>query len=307
MNSPKGVSSHLCIGRGVSMNERIMQDLLKRCHQELIEEGLSYLDREVSVGNRRLDLVFTDRRGRLLLVEAQQGSLDTKHIDRHIDFVEGFIEKNPNVDVRLMYIANKIDPLRKSFLDRRGYEYKEIPAAKLVALARDQGLAEDQESEQEIVVGEGNSMSGTRNLKADEKTKREKFMLSVPSTKEKESWTLFFGEIDKRSHVRATFKKAEFGVYIHSRRHFTSSGGKYSLMYTRDGSFKMNDMSYQGHALTRLKHWCRTPGLPEKFYSELKARNLTVDMEYISIRELLHTRSPSQIVADLLACIDLFK
>lgn len=118
------------------MNEKLMQDLLKSFPCELIEEGLKYVDREIGTGNRRLDLAFLDKRNRLLLVEVQKDSLDTKHIDRHIDFVEGFLEKNPDVDLRLMYIANRIDPLRKSFLERRGYEYLEIHASKFMELAK---------------------------------------------------------------------------------------------------------------------------------------------------------------------------
>lgn len=113
-----------------------MQDLLKNFPCELIEEGLEYLNREISTGGRRLDLAFVDRRKRILLVEVQKDSLDTKHIDRHIDFVEGFVSRNPDVDVRLMYIANRIDHLRKSFLEKRGYEYLEISEYRFEEIAR---------------------------------------------------------------------------------------------------------------------------------------------------------------------------
>jgi hypothetical protein len=119
-----------------------------------------------------------------------------------------------------------------------------------------------------------------------ERDKRTKFMLSADTAKEKEFWTLLFEHVDRRSYVRAAFQKGEFGVHIRNAQHFKSSGGKYSLMYTRDGAFKMNDMTYEGQSwngLDRLKHWCVTPCLPEKFYSELKARNLLEDMEYIPI------------------------
>jgi hypothetical protein len=296
------------------MNERIMQDLLRRCPQDLIEEGLSFSDREVSVGNRRLDLVFTDRRGRLLLVEVQQGSLDTKHIDRHIDFVEGFLERNPDVDVRLMYIANRIDALRKSFLDRRGYEHLEIPAARFIALAKDQEIEDKHESEQQTGVGEDVAMSSTRISKGDLQAKRKQFISSADTPKEKEFWTLFFAEIDKRSPwVMDAFKETDnFGVRIDNKKHFEfgGSGGTYSLMYTRKHSLRMNDTGYQGrkwNGLDRLKKWCVTPGLPERFYSALKARKLTDNMEWILVPDLVSTRGPHDIVKDLFACIDLFR
>lgn len=291
------------------MNEKIMQDLLKSYPDDLIEDGIVYLNREIATGGRRLDLVFRDKRDRLLLVEAQIGSLDTKHIDRHIDFVEGFLEKNPDVDLRLMYIANKIDPLRKTFLEKRGYEYLEIPTIKFLELAKKHNvITEEEKSENEYAVEDNLRQNEFNNYQGDS-IKREKFISYSKTIKEKEFWNLFFKEIDKRSFVQATFQVAEFGVHIHSKKHFNSSGGKYSLMYTRNGSFKMNDASFQGkswNGLNRLKNWCITPGLSEKFYSCLNSKNLLIGMELINISRLVNSSTPQQIIDDLFDCIDLF-
>ncbi len=118
------------------MLEKLMQDIIVKYPSEILgEEGLEYVKREIQTGNRRIDVLLKDRMDRIILVEVQRGSLDTKHIDRHIDFVEGFIEHNPDLDVRLLFVANRIDPLRKQFLERRGYEYLEIPQSKFSELA----------------------------------------------------------------------------------------------------------------------------------------------------------------------------
>jgi hypothetical protein len=127
--------------------------------------------------------------------------------------------------------------------------------------------------------------------------------------KGKEFWDLFFKEIDKRSFVTATFKVSEFGVYITNKKLINSTGGKYSLMYTRNGSFKMNDTSFQGNSwngLNRLKNWCTSIGLPEKFYSDLKSKNLLTGMDFIDIPRLVNASTPKQIIDDIFHCLDLF-
>ncbi|MCK4468565.1 MAG: DUF91 domain-containing protein [Desulfobacterales bacterium] len=129
------------------MNEALMQEIIIKYPSEVLnEDDLTYVDREVTTGNRRLDIVLKDRMGRMILVEAQIGNLDTAHIDRHIDYVEGFLSKHPNVDVRVMYVANTIDPLRKKFLERRGYEHKEISEYKLKEIAEKYNLLQQKET-----------------------------------------------------------------------------------------------------------------------------------------------------------------
>ncbi len=291
------------------MNEKLMQDLLKSFPGELIEEGVVYLERELVTGSRRLDLVFLDKRERLLLIEVQKDSLDTKHIDRHIDFVEGFAEKNPEADLRLMYIANRIDHLRKSFLEKRGYEYLEIPTIKFLELAKKHNINIEEDSSENNKLNTDNMKFNDSNNDPENSPDRGKFISNVRTTKEKEFWKLFFFEIDKRAFVKATFNKAEFGVHIHNSNRFNSSGGKYSLMFTRSGSFRMNDLTYQGNSwngLNRMKNWCITEGLSEKFYSDLKSKKLLVG-DLIAVPTLLSTFSPAQLNDELFQCIDLFR
>ena len=141
------------------MKEKLMQELIIQFPSEDSgRAGLTYLQREVNTGNNRLDIVLLDRRGRHVLVEVQSGSLDTTHIDRHIDYSEGYLENHPTVDIRILYVANHIDIHRKNFLQRRGHEYKEISEAKFreVALAHgyslDTGLELPEKSLSKLVV-----------------------------------------------------------------------------------------------------------------------------------------------------------
>jgi len=141
------------------MKEKLMQELIIQFPSEILEEpGLTYLQREVKTGKNRLDIVLLDRRGRHVLVEVQSGSLDTTHIDRHIDYSEGYLQDHPTADIRILYVANYIDIHRKNFLQRRGHEYKEISEAKFreVVLAHgyslDTGLELPEKSLSKIVA-----------------------------------------------------------------------------------------------------------------------------------------------------------
>jgi hypothetical protein len=133
------------------MKEKLMQDIIIKYPSEVLdEEGLAYVNREVKTGSRRLDIVLKDKRDRFILLEAQVGNLDTQHIDRHIDFVEGFLENNPSVDVRIMFVSFVVDPLKKTFLQRRGYEFKEISRNKFLEIAEKYNLLTG-ESEEVII------------------------------------------------------------------------------------------------------------------------------------------------------------
>lgn len=300
------------------MNEKLMQDIIVKYPSEILgEEGLEYVKREAQTGNRRIDVLLKDRMNRIVLLEVQRGSLDTKHIDRHIDFVEGFIEHNPDIDIRLLFVANRIDPLRKQFLERRGYEYLEIPQSKFSELATKYNLFTDEHILSTKTTGPINSVEldseRTAYISSSDAEKRNNFILYAKNKAAKYFWKRFFDEIDKRYFVKATFQAAEFGVHIHSANHFNSSGGKYSLMFTRSGAFQMNDKAYKGQAwngLNRMKNWCITPGTPDKFYSELKNRNLLTGMEWIKIEAIVSGKDENEVekvLSDYFYCIDLFK
>lgn len=141
---------------------------------------------------------------------------------------------------------------------------------------------------------------------------RDKFISGVNSIKEKEFWMLFFREIDKRTFVDDEFQVRDFGCRINNK--YLKLGTKnYSLMYTRNGLFKMNNMGLNGkkwNGLNRLKNWCDTPNLPEQFYNQLNNKKLlseTIKGEFIDIPLLLKSQSSSQLVSELFDCIDLFK
>jgi Endonuclease NucS len=107
--------------------ERDMEDAVARCPSLFIESGLELLHRQIVINGRRPDLVFQDGLSRHLLVELQRGRLDEEHLQRHVFYFYDYRAKYTETHPRLLFLANRVVPQHKEFLDDHGYEYKEIP------------------------------------------------------------------------------------------------------------------------------------------------------------------------------------
>jgi hypothetical protein len=104
-----------------------MEEAVAGCPQLFIEPGLTLVRRQVVINGRRPDLLFTDQLSRHLLVELQRGRLDEDHLQRHFYYYFDYRAKYPSAHLRLMFIANRLVPQHKAFLDEHGYEYREYP------------------------------------------------------------------------------------------------------------------------------------------------------------------------------------
>lgn len=102
-----------------------MEEAIATCPDLFIEPGLSLVRRQVVINGRRPDLLFSDALSRDLLVEIQSGRLDEDHLQRHFYYYFDFRAKYPSKHLRLMFIANRLVPQHKEFLDEHGYEFRE--------------------------------------------------------------------------------------------------------------------------------------------------------------------------------------
>jgi hypothetical protein len=109
------------------MLERYMEEAVANCPDLFIEPGLALVRRQVVISGRRPDVLFTDAFSRHLLVEIQSGRLDEDHLQRHFYYYFDYRAKYPGTHLRLMFIANRLIPQHKEFLDEHGYEYREYP------------------------------------------------------------------------------------------------------------------------------------------------------------------------------------
>jgi hypothetical protein len=109
------------------MLEREMEDAVSICPDLFIEPGLTLVRRQAVINGRRPDLLFSDSLSRDLLVELQCGRLDEEHLQRHFYYYFDYRAKYPSKHLRLMFIANRLVPQHKEFLDEHGYEFREVP------------------------------------------------------------------------------------------------------------------------------------------------------------------------------------
>lgn len=104
-----------------------MEEAVANCPELFIEPGLTLVRRQVVINGKRPDVLFTDFLSRHLLVEIQRGRLDEGHLQRHFYYFFDYRAKYPSTALRLMFIANRLAPQHKEFLDQHGYEFREYP------------------------------------------------------------------------------------------------------------------------------------------------------------------------------------
>jgi hypothetical protein len=122
------------------MLENQMEEAIARCPDLFIEPGLALIRRQVVINGRRPDVLFSDSLSRHLLVEIQCGRLDEQHLQRHFYYYFDYGAKYPKTHLRLMFIANRLVPQHKEFLDEHGYEFKEIPEREFARKVNDCSL-----------------------------------------------------------------------------------------------------------------------------------------------------------------------
>jgi RecB family endonuclease NucS len=109
------------------MLEQEMEVAVANCPELFIEPGLTLIRRQALINGRRPDVLFSDGLARHLLVEIQRGRLDEDHLQRHFYYYFDYRAKYPSIHLRLMFIANRLVPQHKEFLDEHGYEFREYP------------------------------------------------------------------------------------------------------------------------------------------------------------------------------------
>lgn len=118
-----------------ALSERDMEDIIAVHAEELLREtGLRLLQRQLSIGSYRFDLLFEDRHGSHLIVEIQKGTLDREHTYRILDYYREYKEHKPLEFVVLMLVANEIPQERKRRLRDAGVAFHEIPLSDFLRL-----------------------------------------------------------------------------------------------------------------------------------------------------------------------------
>lgn len=112
------------------MKEKHLEDVICR-YPEIIEEDLQFVDRQVHVRGKIVDVLFQDRHGQQLILELKKGAIKRQDLAQILDY-EGFFLSSDNAAVRIMLVGNRVPlNLQKAF-DHHGIEWKELPVSGLI-------------------------------------------------------------------------------------------------------------------------------------------------------------------------------
>lgn len=128
------------------MIEKEMEDLLWSHPEKFFHESLTQFSRQQRSSIGRSDVIFTDRLGRLLVVELKKGKLGRDAIGQIVDYF-GMIKKQfPKKPVELMLVANAIPDERKLACEQYNIEPREIPEKKFRDVAEEVGYRFESEN-----------------------------------------------------------------------------------------------------------------------------------------------------------------
>jgi hypothetical protein len=119
------------------MRERTFEDILVK-YPDLIEDGLTLLDRQYRAYGRIMDLVFRDAFNRELIVELKAGAITDKAIGQILTY-EGMLLSGENPTIRVMLIATRVPPNIRRSLDHHGIAWKEITVQRLKEYLNEKG------------------------------------------------------------------------------------------------------------------------------------------------------------------------
>src|ERR1022692_4635191 len=126
ISHPRGSARIAPIRGGSAMIEREMQELLWLYPERFLNEPLKQVAWEPPSAVGRADLVFEDRHGRLLVIEAKHGKLPRGAIDQLLDYFGMMKQRFPDKAVELMVVANVIPSERRLTCESRDIECREI-------------------------------------------------------------------------------------------------------------------------------------------------------------------------------------
>lgn len=117
------------------ITEKTFEDIIVR-YPEIIEDGLTFKGRQVTVFGRRMDILFEDKFHRKLILELKAGPILDQHIGQVLSY-EGMILSADDPSIRVMLVGNRVPPNVKRSLDHHGIAWKEISNNELKIFLQD--------------------------------------------------------------------------------------------------------------------------------------------------------------------------
>ena len=111
------------------LSEKEFEDILV-IHPELIEEGLTLLERQGQLENRRTDLIFSDKNEDILLTELKKDIITIENVEQIKDYLIK-MKKHVNKKIRAMLIGQEIPHDIQNICFANNIEWKEIKVEEL--------------------------------------------------------------------------------------------------------------------------------------------------------------------------------
>jgi hypothetical protein len=104
--------------------EKDLEDIISK-YPDLIEEGLTLKERQLTFYGRRMDLLFEDKFKRRLILELKNGPIKDQHIGQIMSY-EGMLLSGDDPTVRIMLVGTRVPPNIQKSLDHHGIAWKEL-------------------------------------------------------------------------------------------------------------------------------------------------------------------------------------
>jgi len=179
------------------ISEKQIEDVLQT-NPELIEKGLTFIDRQIPLGNRRIDLMFTDKDEQLLVVELKRGEIRRKDIGQIIEYMGYFLERKNELkigtSIRTMLIGSKVPEPMQLSLTYYGVEWKEID---INVIRKHLGL----QLVPEVSVAESAEISSLKKAIFNERVRTGNYKWALPLAKVGEQFKEFYPKLTKMSRL----------------------------------------------------------------------------------------------------------
>lgn len=106
------------------IHEKDLEDIICK-YPELVEEGLTFKGRQITLYGRRMDILFVDKFKRKLIIELKVGPIKDAHIGQIMSY-EGMLLSDDDPSIRVMLVGNRVPPNIQRSLDHHGIAWQEI-------------------------------------------------------------------------------------------------------------------------------------------------------------------------------------
>ena len=122
------------------MLEKDIENLISQNPDEFFGKGkFTLIGNQVTVGRKRIDILFQDNHGRKVIVEVKRGILSREASGQIAEYYGLLKSENSKDLIELILCANVIPPERKKFLENIGIECLELGIHRIVDLANKTG------------------------------------------------------------------------------------------------------------------------------------------------------------------------